>query len=112
MHGTRDIGGGIPQVPQHSVAPCLVSGSRNMASGCDTSAQRGGGPGLCALLRLSPAGAVRTTRVVAIVSGPQLQPEILRRVTGDPGHLADSQFSAMARRASGSSIQVTGPLLR
>jgi hypothetical protein len=43
----------------------------------------------CAPLRQSPAGAKRTTQVRAIVSEPQFQPEILRRVIGMKGHPAD-----------------------
>ena len=74
---------GNAQVPQDSVTPCLVTGVRNMASGCETAAQSADLPDLCAPLRQSPAGAVRTTQVLSIVSEPQFQPEILRRVTGN-----------------------------
>jgi hypothetical protein len=74
---------GNAQLPQHSVTPCLVSGVRNMASGCETAAQSADLPDLCAPLRQSPAGAVRTTQVLAIGSEPQFQTEILRRVTGN-----------------------------
>jgi hypothetical protein len=71
--------------------PCLVSGVRNMASGSDTAAQSADWPDLCASLRRSPAGAVRTTQVLVIVSEPQFQTEILRRVTGGRRHLHKDQ---------------------
>jgi hypothetical protein len=84
---TTTLGQGDARLPQHSVTPCLVSGVRNKASGRETAAQSADWPDLCVPLRQSPAGAVRTTQVLALVSGPQFQPEILRRVTGseDPG---------------------------
>jgi hypothetical protein len=51
-------------------------------SGHEIAAQSTDWPELCSPLRRSPPGAVRTTRVFTIVSGPLFQPEILRRVTG------------------------------
>ena len=42
---------GNAQVPQDSVTPCLVTGVRNMASGCETAAQSADLPDLCAPLR-------------------------------------------------------------
>ncbi len=73
---------GDARLPQHSVDPCLLSGVRNMGSDREPTAQSADWPDLCAPLRQSPAGAVRTTQVLAIVSEPQFQPEILRRITG------------------------------
>jgi hypothetical protein len=73
--------GRCPSSPAFSY-PCLASEVRNMASGSETADQSADWPDLCAPLRQSPAGAVRTTQVLAIVSEPQFQPEILRWVTG------------------------------
>jgi len=42
-------------------------------------------PGLLRGASQSPAGAVRTTKALAVASEPQFQPEILRRVTGSEG---------------------------
>jgi hypothetical protein len=57
-----------PEVPQHSVTPCLVGGERNMAwVGGETAVQSADWPDLCAPLRQSPTGVVKTTRVLAIV---------------------------------------------
>jgi len=53
----------------------------NHGFGRTTAVQSADSPELRALLRQSPAGAVTTTQVLAIVSEPQFQSEILRRVT-------------------------------
>jgi hypothetical protein len=42
---------------------------------------------------------VRTTQVLAIVSEPQFQPEILRRVTGSEDTLYDSRRRAHVKRS-------------
>jgi hypothetical protein len=69
-----------------------------MASGHETAAQSAGWPDLCALLRQSTAGAVRTTQVLAIVSEPQFRPEILRRVT-DLGYPEPARYRTTLRLA-------------
>ena len=60
----------VPEVAEDSANPCLVSRVRSMASGRDTAVQSAVWPDLCAPLRQSPAGTVRTTQVLAIVSEP------------------------------------------
>ena len=74
-----------PEVPQHSVTPCLVSGVRNMASGREPATQSADSQLFSGSLRQSSAGTAMRP-VLAIASEPSAEPEILRRVTGMKGH--------------------------
>ena len=84
-----------------SRGPC-PGGARNLASGHEIPVPSADWPDLCAPLRQSPAGAVRTTRVLAIVSDPQFHPESLRRVnrrSGSPPTPASRRSRAVAHPA-------------
>jgi hypothetical protein len=88
----------VPEVPQDSVTPCLVSGVRNMPSGRETAAQAADRPVLVHFTEAVTRRCGEATTVLAIVSEPQFQPEILRRVTGseDRGYcVAAEQLSIL-----------------
>src|SRR5664280_3170345 len=79
-------------------------GARNLASGHGILVPSADWPDLCVQVRQSPAGAMRTTQVLATVSDPQFQPEILRRVTGDAPITCQALFGGSGVETAGRTV--------
>ena len=71
-----------PEVPQHSVTPCLVSGMRNTPSGRETAAQAADSPVLVHPTEAVTRRCDQATTELAIVSELQFQRKIRPRLTG------------------------------